>query len=133
MQDERHHPITSYTAQKGQLRHDAIKEKYLGMGFDVETWDIRRYGIDLRAISPDKTEIDIFELTNWAQTTFMTKGRMFRIVNNLILEKRELQEKYPEAVIMPILIVSYFKHLEHYLDYLRVEGIRWSVEGELGE
>jgi len=103
------------------------------MGFDVETWDIRRYGIDLRAISPDKTEIDIFELTNWAQTTFMTKGRMFRIVNNLILEKRELQEKYPEAVIMPILIVSYFKHLEHYLDYLRVEGIRWSVEGELGE
>lgn len=128
-----YHDVTAAYARKGQLRHDAIAEKYRNIGWDVKTWDISRCGIDLRAISPDKTEIDIFELTNWAQTTNMMPDRIFSMVNNLKLEKRELQKKYPHATIRPWIIVSYFNHLEPYLPYLRDEGIYWEVEGELEE
>lgn len=128
-----YHKVTAENARKGQLRHDVIAEKYREMGFDVKTWNISRCGIDLRAVSPDKTEIDIFELTNWAETTNMMPDRIFSMVNNLKLEKEELQEKYPHATIRPIIIASYFVHLEPYLDYLRKERIYWEVEGELSE
>lgn len=133
MDNVEYHDIIPEYARKGQLRHDDVAERYRDMGWDVKTWDISRCGIDLRAISPDGDEIHIFELTNWAESTYMTRGRIFGMVNNLKNEKEELKEKYPLATIKPWIIASYFWQLEPYLDYLRKERIYWEIEGELEE
>lgn len=115
------HSVSKSLAAKGQRKVTKWRKRYEEDGWIVETWSPAARGIDMRARKegfsscPEEGftagETRLFEITNYARTSWMSVERALQYIENLHEATEDERRLHPDWLIRRILIYNYKENL----------------------